>query len=287
MKNFLSLVLVLSCILGYSQNEKTYYNEDWKKVNSADNASFYRTLEFDSTAKVYHASDFYITGEKYRIASYKSLDPEVKQGISVWYRKSGIKLKETFYKDDELNGTYVEYRDNGHIESILRYKGGKLLSRDYFSTDGSPIMAYIPMTEIQADDFSKYEKADLVEYAKKNIEWILKNPANMKQPQITKYTIDLIEKGLDMKIALDKKLYKAMLKDNSYRNNSYVASYMVIGAAQYQLSEEGEMDLSKHKEASAKAALKAYKAYIKADPDSKSESLNKYLKLEKSGKLTF
>lgn len=287
MRLIVATFLFLSFLSATAQNDTTFFNHDWKKSQSRKDAEFFRLAEEDTVTKLIHTTDFYITGEKYRIASYKSIKPEIKEGLSVWYRKSGIKLKEAFYRDNLLNGTFVEYRDNGHIASILRFKSGKMVSRDYFSIDGAPILSYIPMNEIAESDFGKYDKAELTEYANKNIEWVLKNVTSPQQPEITKYTVNLIEKGLKMNIMLDKKLYNEMLKDKTYQNNSFITSIMVLGAAQYQLAETGKIDLQKHKEATALSAIKAYKAYLKINPENRSKSLDKYVKLEKAGKLEF
>lgn len=285
MKNlFLLFCCAFSFVLS-AQTDTIYYDIKWKRTNVRENASYYRVVDTDSVQKLYHVTDYYVTGEKKMAASFSSLDPEVKEGICTWYQKNGIKLQEVTFRKNVVNGNVVDYYDNGHIRSIKRYNAGKLANREFFSEDGVPVSRYTPMVEIPSVDFALYDKPELEAYAKNNIEWLLKNPLSSDQSIVAAYTLELIEKGAMLDIMLSADLISTLLADDSYENNSLLMVYLVLGGAYYQLTHKIDFDIKQQKLESAITALAVYELLIDYAPESKSKSLAKYLKLFKKGKL--
>ena len=114
MKQFLLFLVILLLPVSLLAQERIkyripknaiFYNRNWKGVNSAKQASYYRILSVDKQGqKVFY--DYNISGQLYAEKHYISIN-KVDDRLTV------------------LNGVALTFYKSGRIESIMMYSNGK------------------------------------------------------------------------------------------------------------------------------------------------------------------
>lgn len=131
-KIILSLLIFGSCSGGSAQMllDTVYFDRHWKQCKK-DSASYYRQVYADMGKKVqFIVKDFYLSGKIQMEGSYKSINPDVKNGHFIYYYDNGKKMSEVTYLENQPEGAYFEWYANGKEKSLSTIQNG-IMNGDY------------------------------------------------------------------------------------------------------------------------------------------------------------
>lgn len=117
----------------------TYFDKDWKRITSKEDASFYRVLQYNiNSVLVLPVKDYYITGEVMGEGFPLEFDDDgnIKswQGVYKAYYKNGKQQFEyTYNNSGELDGQSYSWYESGILSSEVNYKSNTLegIYKDY------------------------------------------------------------------------------------------------------------------------------------------------------------
>jgi S1-C subfamily serine protease len=160
----LTLWLFVSLLSFGQQQEKIYYNSDWK-VCSKSSAEYYRLITLDDNGKpIGKVKDYYISGKLQWEGYFSYVDKydnskDVNEGLCTWYYENGSKSRESnmvnnledglttfWYSNGKIasereysmgiaNGRWVDYRKSGNIWQEFYFLDGKLADKYYNEYD--------------------------------------------------------------------------------------------------------------------------------------------------------
>jgi TonB family protein len=108
-----------------------WFDSDWRPTTKNEQAAFFRICNLDTINNLYLIQDHYSTGELYRTGTLTSLNPEVRDGMFIWYYKNGKKQKEIVYSDNEVKDWKVlNERGKPQLSVVVNFQGpnGEILS---------------------------------------------------------------------------------------------------------------------------------------------------------------
>lgn len=112
-----------------------FYNRNWKGVNNANEAAYYRLLAVDDRGqKMFY--DYYISGQLYAEKHYISISKindkqTVLTGVARTFYKSGRVESIMKYSNGKADGRAVSFFDNGNVGMKLNYAKGVLNGTSY------------------------------------------------------------------------------------------------------------------------------------------------------------
>jgi periplasmic protein TonB len=184
MKNFILLVSVLiisgktigqrtsTFVLSTSQdlvkaaatNEqiiKKYYNANKKEVQTPENAAYFR--EYKRIAeKLWQVCEYQINGKASMEAYFTNMAYEAKNGPFRIYFPNGKVDAEGMFKNDNMDGKWFFYHQNGLLAAKEIYEEGLKTEVDYWNEDGTSMTVLaeaerekpsFPTGEIEMDKF--------------------------------------------------------------------------------------------------------------------------------------
>ena len=108
--NFTLILLLFTLSLSGQIEQTIYYDANWKGVANKTLAKYYRIVSYDSKS--------------------------IWRNKVVAYYKTGGKLFETEYDEfGKLNGSHIQYYENGKIKTIIEYQNGKAVEKWYTECD--------------------------------------------------------------------------------------------------------------------------------------------------------
>jgi antitoxin component YwqK of YwqJK toxin-antitoxin module len=123
----LKYLLILSVMynLAYSQDTiVTYYNQDWKKIDNKDYASFFRK-SFKDSASTWAAQNYYISGKIQMKGTFRTKYDNREIGLFVYYYENGqVSAKGEFIKGLKT-GKWLYWYENGQLKSEGEFVEGK------------------------------------------------------------------------------------------------------------------------------------------------------------------
>lgn len=141
MKQLAIFFLLLISGLAFAQtHDITWFDSEWKNVETKDKALYYRITVQDSLTKLYIVEDHNVTGEIIRTGSFVSFNPEIREGRFIWYFKNGRKNKEVLYQNNIVKEWAVwNEKKKIQLSVVLSFKGpnGEELF-EAFKVDKSP-----------------------------------------------------------------------------------------------------------------------------------------------------
>ena len=126
---FTLLFCLIICQVAFAQQEKIYYDSEWKVCNKSK-ADYYRLITFDENGKPKgKVKDFYITGELQWEGYFSSVDKydnskDINEGECIWYYKNGNKSRQSNMVNNLENGLTTYWFENGKIAREINYKMG-------------------------------------------------------------------------------------------------------------------------------------------------------------------
>lgn len=161
-------LLISNLLIGQKVIDTLFFNRSWEKVNKS-NYKYYRIVH--KVNSKYEVTDHYKNGRMQMKATFVSLDPEIMDGVCIWYKKNG-KIKDSvlyshylsdkteMLKQNKLIYDAVKYVEKNRsvdtLENVLR--SGKITNPSIYS-DGHAEKAWI-LEHIHKDEIKKYMNGD-------------------------------------------------------------------------------------------------------------------------------
>ena len=127
MKQILTIILFLpgiSFLNGQTLTDTMYFNNSWEQTTK-DEARYYRIIKMDLSGDlIFHVSDYYLSGQVQMTGSYKSIRPDDREGVFIWYYPDGQKQQECEYKNNTLHGLFQEWYEDGQIKTRQSFYEG-------------------------------------------------------------------------------------------------------------------------------------------------------------------
>lgn len=172
-----------------TRTKKEYFSNDWSKLKTSKNASYYRVLTLDKDKQpVGLVKNFYITGElqftgilvskSMRVDSLNIWNGELK-----WYHKNGLLSEIKFVVDSLFEGLTHNWDENGVLLYTLKYQKGIPIERsefEFYENGNLKIMSvvdneYRELSEykIYCDETGKCEQkfSELFSYNQSTLDW--------------------------------------------------------------------------------------------------------------------
>ncbi|MDD2982482.1 MAG: TonB family protein [Crocinitomicaceae bacterium] len=137
-------LLIFSAFANISfAQDTTYFNSNWKELESFSNASYYHILFRDSSNNekvqkfLYHT-----TGRLISEQNYSNYADRILEGKNVWYFINGNLHGERTYLKDEINGVFKTYWFNGNVKRNDYFENGKWISGTCYNENGKKIKYY-------------------------------------------------------------------------------------------------------------------------------------------------
>ncbi|MFC1731075.1 hypothetical protein ACFL6I_12145 [candidate division KSB1 bacterium] len=109
--------------------DTVWYSKEWKETIK-NNAKYYRIVKIDTINNLYDVIDYYKNGNIQSTGNYQSLNPEIEEGIFIYYSRSklikskstykeGVSIKDEWYRRGKL--TQVEKSKANSQDTILEF----------------------------------------------------------------------------------------------------------------------------------------------------------------------
>ncbi|MFZ1808904.1 MAG: CHAT domain-containing protein [Cyclobacteriaceae bacterium] len=130
-------------------------DQDWKQVTSVDQAAYYRIIEYQQGNPVGTVRDYFVDGRLQWQGQLLSENPDVNDGLCIWYNTDGSKKEEFTYKNGIKEGVAVYYWQG------KKYSEGTF-TKDKLNTDwvyyGNDYNSYYK-SAVQSSSNGEFEKA--------------------------------------------------------------------------------------------------------------------------------
>jgi TonB family protein len=121
---FIFIVLSVPCAGQVAPVVSRYYDKDWKEIKDPNQAVYYRTVEKKDNK--FFVTDFYAATQKPQMEAFcSSIEPEVYDGVAIWYYLSGKKRKEALFKDGNYIGVVKLYYEDGARKAEVNFTDSK------------------------------------------------------------------------------------------------------------------------------------------------------------------
>jgi len=101
-----------------------YFNRTWEQTGS-ENARYYRIIKMDTSGQfLFYVTDYFLSGQEQMTGTYRSIRPDFREGTFTWYHENGTKQQSCEYKNNMLHGSYLEWFENGQIQTRQTFNKG-------------------------------------------------------------------------------------------------------------------------------------------------------------------
>jgi TonB family protein len=126
----LIIILLLTCPSpgkGQIILDTMYFDKNWEQCPEAD-ANYYRIVSTDTTSDSFRffVQDFYLSGQLQMKGTYKSIRPDNKDGLFIYYYENGQPQRECHYRENTLNGKFREWYKSGQQKNEQEYRNDLL-----------------------------------------------------------------------------------------------------------------------------------------------------------------
>ncbi|SNR42489.1 energy transducer TonB [Hymenobacter mucosus] len=124
------LVFVAAPYVGLAQSLPAVYLNDRDEATVPDSASHYRIIDRKSDLlETFTMREYSLSGTLLLKGALSSIDPPVRNGQLTWYHPSGTKAGQVHYHNDEADGLYVGWYEDGRISQRGEYTDGQRTGR--------------------------------------------------------------------------------------------------------------------------------------------------------------
>jgi TonB family protein len=103
-----------------------YFDRNWEQT-SKDESYYYRIISVDPSGEFrFYVEDYYPDGQIQMTGTYKSIRPDNKDGVFIYYYEDGNIQMKCEYQDNQLNGILEEWYASGQKESYQEFSRGFL-----------------------------------------------------------------------------------------------------------------------------------------------------------------
>ena len=141
MKSFFASLAMLSFMVCNSQNIPSmapnevsnkkmqgnwiiWYNSKWLPTTIRDSAAYYRKITFLDDKPIGKVTDYYKSGKKQWEGTLYSFEPELIDGLAIWYHENGNKNVVRTFKKGLQQGLETYYFESGKTESKTNFTDG-------------------------------------------------------------------------------------------------------------------------------------------------------------------
>ncbi len=170
------LILTISPSAFTQVLDTMYFDNSWEQTG-LENAYYYRIVSVDSSGDFrLYVEDHYPGGQIQMTGTYKSIQPDDKDGHFVYWYEDGNKQMDCYYRDNLLHGPLREWYPSGLQKSYQEFSYGllngentswredgslKLKARYYKGEKHGNFQTFYPDGRLLRDDF--FENGELVE----------------------------------------------------------------------------------------------------------------------------
>lgn len=120
---FINILLCCGITKAQQTKDKIYYNKNWES-STKENAEYYRIISKER--ELFHVMEYHLNGTLQMNGYYKTLNPEIKEGLFTYYDENGKKSSQGNYFANTKNGPYNFYYKSGLIWFSENYSNGIL-----------------------------------------------------------------------------------------------------------------------------------------------------------------
>jgi len=125
------LTLLFICLKSGAQ---VYFDEHWNKIDDKSKATYYELI--DSSATEIIEKIYFINDSLYKISHFSGLKDKKKNGKCYQYYRNGKVEYDMNYLDNNLDGKFLGYYENGNTRRVDFYKNGKFLNGNCYTKSG-------------------------------------------------------------------------------------------------------------------------------------------------------
>ena len=135
------LILFLFSYLSFIafNQDTTYFNSNWKKIENSKNAAYYQFIYFGEDTNNVVEMNYYITGENRSEIHYSNYRKYIYGGKYIVYFKNGVVDKHINYDQGKIKGKLLTNWENGNPKRIETYENDKSLEGKCFDSLGVEI----------------------------------------------------------------------------------------------------------------------------------------------------
>lgn len=124
---FNALILLSGYSYGQFLKDTLFFNANGQVIKTFDSTGYYRIVSIDSSSQYQFLVEEYYSNHNPKIrGTYRSLNPDRKNGKYISFYPNGNKSLECYYSDNILNGNYKAWYENGTLKYQAGYKNNKL-----------------------------------------------------------------------------------------------------------------------------------------------------------------
>lgn len=135
MNTFFSISLFLLLLSNLVSSQEIRYLDKKGKITDATKASSLETV-IDLPGGKYRIIKQKMNLDTISFCTYSSLNPLIRSGITKTFYNSGTLKYFINYREDKLDGPFIEYHENGKIKCILNLSNDIILFSNSFDKNG-------------------------------------------------------------------------------------------------------------------------------------------------------
>lgn len=145
MRHILALTLLTACVLQAGAQvpgtKMIYLNENWKRVEGAVGATYYRIVVPTPDGK-FNVKDYYMSGQLQMETTCTAYDPKlIWEGMTKLYHENGTVSEEGPFKDEERYGLHHYWYDNGARHKDVFFREKEKIYHNYWSRSGQSFLS--------------------------------------------------------------------------------------------------------------------------------------------------
>lgn len=122
---FCGVLLALPAVVSAQTMPAIYLNEQDQEV-VPDSATHYRLIEQkNELLGTYAMREYSLTGTLLLRGTLSSIEPPLRTGVLTWYHPGGSKAAQVHYRNDEAEGVYVAWYEDGRVSQRGEYAQGQ------------------------------------------------------------------------------------------------------------------------------------------------------------------
>lgn len=124
------LLVVSTPFWASAQSLPAVYLNDRDEATVPDSATHYRLIDRkNELLGTYAMREYALNGTLLLRGVLSSIDPPVRDGALTWYHPSGAKAGQVHYRNNEANGLYVGWYEDGRVSQRGEYDDGQRVGR--------------------------------------------------------------------------------------------------------------------------------------------------------------
>lgn len=129
MKAWLAVLLIGGAPAAVAQSLPAVYLNEQNQVTVPDSATHYRVVEQRLEAGLYPMREFAMNGTLLQRGFLATIDPPLRSGTFTGFHANGNKASQVHFQDDQPEGLYVSWYEDGKVQERGEYHRGQRVGR--------------------------------------------------------------------------------------------------------------------------------------------------------------